>query len=235
MIARAAHRHDRPGRPDDGRDRRATTGPPGHVSTGQLPTPDEARRLIEAAYERYRGVSDGTVASYIPALASVSPDLFGVSVVAANGNVHSVGDALYPFTIQSISKAFVFALVLEAIGADEARRRLGVNSTGLPFNSVMAIELQPAAHDEPDGELGCDRHHQPRPRRHGRGEVGARASGTVGVRRARAGDRRRRCTSPSWPPTAATTASPTSCTATSGCGSIPTRRPTSTRASARCS
>ena len=80
---------------------------PGHVSTGQLPTPAEARRLIEAAYERYRGVRDGTVASYIPALASMSPDLFGLSVVAANGNVHSVGDALSPFTIQSISKAFV--------------------------------------------------------------------------------------------------------------------------------
>jgi glutaminase len=66
-----------------------------------------------------------------------------VSVVGANGNVHFVGDALHPFTIQSISKAFVFALVLEAIGADEARARLGVNSTGLPFNSVMAVELQP--------------------------------------------------------------------------------------------
>ena len=114
-----------------------------HVSTGRLPSADEARALIEAAHERYRGVADGTVASYIPALAAVSPDLFGISVVAANGNVHSVGDALHPFTIQSISKAFVFALVLEAIGADEARRRLGVNSTGLPFNSVMAIELQP--------------------------------------------------------------------------------------------
>ena len=115
--------------------------PLGHVSTGRLPTPDEARAIIEAAYGRYRGVREGSVASYIPALASVSPDLFGVSVVAASGDVHSVGDALHPFTIQSISKPFVFALVLDAVGADEARRRLGVNSTGLPFNSVMAVEL----------------------------------------------------------------------------------------------
>jgi glutaminase len=123
--------------------------PTGRVSTGQLPGPDEARALIGAAYEHYRDVADGTVASYIPALASVSPDLFGVSVVAVNGNVHSVGDAQSPFTIQSISKAFVFALVLEAIGADEARRRLGVNSTGLPFDSVMAIELQPTRTTNP--------------------------------------------------------------------------------------
>jgi glutaminase len=113
-----------------------------HVSTGQLPSREKARASIDAAYERYREVPDGMVASYIPALAAVRPDLFGLSVVAANGNVHSAGDSLHPFTIQSISKAFVFALVLEAVGADEARRRLGVNSTGLPFNSVMAIELQ---------------------------------------------------------------------------------------------
>ena len=115
----------------------------GHVSTGQLPTPDEVRSLVDEAHARYRGVSSGQVADYIPALASVSPDLFGISIVGVNGRVHSVGDAEHTFTIQSISKPFVFALVLEALGADEARRRLGVNATGLPFNSVMAIELQP--------------------------------------------------------------------------------------------
>jgi glutaminase len=129
--------------------------PPGRVSTGHLPTPDDVRMLIETAYERYRSVDDGTVASYIPALASVRPDLFGISVVGANGNVHSVGDALHPFTIQSISKAFVFALVLEAVGADEARRRLGVNSTGLPFNSVMAIELNPERTTNPMANSGA--------------------------------------------------------------------------------
>ena len=122
--------------------RRGQDEPEMWVSTGQLPTPDEVRTLVDDTYERYRGVADGEVASYIPALAAVSPDLFGVAVVGANGNVHSVGDALHLFTIQSISKAFVFALVLDALGAEEARRRLGVNSTGLPFNSVMAIELR---------------------------------------------------------------------------------------------
>lgn len=120
---------------DDGRS--------GHVSTGQLPTPEDVRALVDESYARYRGVSSGDVADYIPALASVSPDLFGVSIVGVNGRVYSVGDAHHSFTIQSISKPFVFALVLEALGADEARRRLGVNATGLPFNSVMAIELQP--------------------------------------------------------------------------------------------
>ena len=116
--------------------------PEAWVSTGQLPTPDQIRALIDEAHERYRGVDDGAVADYIPALGVVDPALFGVAVVGANGAEHSAGDAMHPFTIQSISKAFVFALVLETLGADDARDRLGVNSTGLPFNSVMAIELQ---------------------------------------------------------------------------------------------
>jgi glutaminase len=64
-----------------------------------------------------------------------------VCVVGINGVVHSAGDCEHEFSIQSVSKPFVFALVCQAIGAEEARSKLGVNSTGLPFNSVMAIEL----------------------------------------------------------------------------------------------
>jgi glutaminase len=57
------------------------------------------------------------------------------------GRIFSIGDSKREFSIQSVSKPFVFALVLQAIGVESARRRLGVNSTGLPFNSVMAVEL----------------------------------------------------------------------------------------------
>jgi glutaminase len=57
-----------------------------------------------------------------------------------NGAVHAAGDCDYEFSIQSVSKPFVFALICHAIGEDEAREKLGVNSTGLPFNSVIAIE-----------------------------------------------------------------------------------------------
>jgi glutaminase len=128
---------------------------PAHITTGRLPTPDEARRLVELAYHRHRHVGDGEVASYIPALAAVDPDLFGVAVVSAAGGVHAVGDADHPFTIQSISKAFTFALVLDAIGPEEARRRIGVNSTGLPFNSIMAIELHPEKATNPMANSGA--------------------------------------------------------------------------------
>ena len=111
------------------------------VSTGHLPAGEEVRRLVAAAHERFRDLDDGEVADYIPVLARVSPDLFGICVAGVDGEVFSVGDGGHPFSVQSISKPFVFALVCQALGADRAREKLGVNGTGLPFDSVMAIEL----------------------------------------------------------------------------------------------
>jgi glutaminase len=111
------------------------------ISTGHLPDPDCVRRLVLEAHESYRGNDEGKVADYIPALARVPRDLFGIAVVGVNGNVIEVGDVDHLFTIQSVSKPFVFALVCQEIGYLEARAKLGVNATGLPFNSVMAIEL----------------------------------------------------------------------------------------------
>ena len=226
-----AHRHDRPGRPDDRRDRRCRDEVAG--SRLHRPAPD-ARRGTALDRGRLRAVS-GSARRHgrqlHPGVGLGESRPVRRRVVGSQRRTCTRwATPLCPFTIQSISKAFVFALVLEAIGADEARRRLGVNSTGLPFNSVMAIELSAGPHDEPDGQLRGDRHDQPRARRHGRGEVGAHAGRPVGASPVASlvvdedGVRR-----PSWPPTAATTASPTSCTATSGCGSTPTRPPTSTR------
>jgi glutaminase len=111
------------------------------VSTGALPTPEVVESLLAEVFERYRSVTEGAVADYIPALAETDPSLFGVSMFSVTGRCASIGDASHLFSLQSISKAFVFALVCEAIGHEEAHRQLGVNATGLAFNSVMAIEL----------------------------------------------------------------------------------------------
>lgn len=111
------------------------------VSTGHLPAPERVAALVAEAYERFKSNDEGTVADYIPALAKVSRKLFGVCVVGINGSVHSAGDTDHAFSIQSVSKPFVFALVCQTLGDEEAQRKLGVNATGLPFNSVMAVEL----------------------------------------------------------------------------------------------
>jgi len=111
------------------------------VSTGQLPSPEVVESLLTEVYELYHPLDEGAVADYIPALAAADPTLFGACIVGVRGKSFSVGSAHYRFSLQSISKAFVFALVCDALGHDEARLKLGVNATGLAFNSVMAIEL----------------------------------------------------------------------------------------------
>jgi glutaminase len=117
-------------------------GPAGDafVSTGQLPDRDLVERLVREAYDRFRSNRDGEVSQAYPALASVPADLFGVCVIGTSGATFAAGDADREFTIMSVSKPFVFALVCELIGPDGARERLGVNGTGLPFNSLYAIE-----------------------------------------------------------------------------------------------
>jgi glutaminase len=86
-------------------------------------------------------VRDGSVADYIPALAQAPHDRFGLCITGVDGSVCSAGDSGHEFSIQSIAKPFVFALVCQALGGAEARRKIGVNSSGLPFSSVVAVEL----------------------------------------------------------------------------------------------
>ena len=106
-----------------------TTAPP-RVSTGDLPLHAELRQMVTEAYERYRSDDTGAVADYIPVLAQASPDLFGIAVVGPWGRSFEIGDVAVPFSIQSVSKPFVFALVCDTLGYEAARLRLGVNSTG---------------------------------------------------------------------------------------------------------
>jgi glutaminase len=110
------------------------------VSTGHLPSPAEVQALVSEAHERFGADDGGQNSQVYPALAAAPSDTFGICMVGTNGNVYAVGDAETEFSIMSVSKPFVFALVCEALGAEEAREKLGVNSTGLPFNSLEALE-----------------------------------------------------------------------------------------------
>lgn len=116
---------------------------PSIVSTGHLPLSDEVRAALSDAYERFRDYREGANAAYYPALAEVDPDLFGLAVCANSGELFSVGAASHPFTIMSIAKPFVLALVCETLGADAVRARVGVNATGYPFNSGIPVEENP--------------------------------------------------------------------------------------------
>ena len=81
----------------------------------------------------------GTVADYIPSLAKVSPDQFGIAVVLADGNVHAAGDADIHFSIQSVSKVFTLTMALQKHG-DELWTRVGREPSGSAFNSIVQLE-----------------------------------------------------------------------------------------------
>lgn len=125
----------------------ASSGSP--ISTGTLPAHARVRELVQEAYERFRGETSGQNAQYYPALAAVPADLFGICVVGVEGTVYGVGDTTYPFTLMSVAKPFVLALVCQEIGADRLAELVGLNSTGLPFNSLMAVELHPQHRTNP--------------------------------------------------------------------------------------
>jgi glutaminase len=111
-----------------------------YISNGHLPPPDHVSKLVAQAYERYKKNAEGKNSQVYPALAQVPSDLFGLCVVGTSGQVYAVGDSDYEFSIMSVSKPFIFALVCQFLGAEPVRQKLGVNATGLPFNSLAAIE-----------------------------------------------------------------------------------------------
>jgi glutaminase len=134
-----------------------TSGPADapYVSTGHLPPPDAVRSLVGEAYERYKSDTDGQNSQVYPALARVPSHLFGICEVGTDGAVYAVGDSVYEFTIMSVSKPFIFALVCEALGHERVRERVGANATGLAFNSLAAIEQGPDGRTNPMVNAGA--------------------------------------------------------------------------------
>jgi len=93
-------------------------------------------RFLERCHAEIAGDSTGAVADYIPELAKADPNHFGISVATTDGYIYEIGDSVVPFTIQSISKAFVFALALEIVGAERVESLIGVEPSGEAFNSI---------------------------------------------------------------------------------------------------
>ncbi|WP_318490188.1 glutaminase A [Photobacterium leiognathi] len=97
--------------------------------------------VMQQAFDMHKDNKDGANASYIPFLASVPSDLCGLAFVSVTGEVIKIQDVDYRYAIESISKIMTLGLALEQSGADAVHSKIGADPTGLPFNSVMALEL----------------------------------------------------------------------------------------------
>jgi glutaminase len=111
-----------------------------YVSTGHLPPSEQVTALVAEVHARYKSNAEGKNSQVYPALARVPAGLFGICVVGTSGSVYAVGDSGYEFSIMSVSKPFVFALVCQLLGPEQVREKIGVNATGLAFNSLAAVE-----------------------------------------------------------------------------------------------
>ncbi|MEX0642996.1 MAG: glutaminase A [Pirellulales bacterium] len=98
------------------------------------------RNTLQALHVKYRDVNDGNVADYIPELALADPKWFGISVVTVDGQMFDVGDHQQLFSIQSVSKPFVFGQALVDHGRDAVLRKVGVEPTGEAFNAIVLDE-----------------------------------------------------------------------------------------------
>ena len=104
-------------------------------------TPHAIQTAVDAAFKKYQGLQEGKNADYIPALAKVDPKLFGIAVVTADGKVYTAGNVQTEVSIQSISKVFTMAQVMKEQGPDAITETIGVDATGMRFNSIVSVEL----------------------------------------------------------------------------------------------
>ena len=105
---------------------------------------------LDAALAKYKDIKEGANADYIPALAKVDPKIYGIALVTPDGKVYTAGDVKSEVSIQSISKVFTMAKVMEEQGADAIMKRIGVDATGMRFNSIVSIEVAQKALGGPE-------------------------------------------------------------------------------------
>ena len=109
------------------------------VTAGGQPAADP-QSAVNAAFEHFKALKEGKNADYIPALAKVDPNLFGIALVTVDGKVFTAGDVKTEVSIQSISKVFTMAQVIQEQGLSSVEKQIGVDATGARFNSIIAVE-----------------------------------------------------------------------------------------------
>src|SRR5262252_673855 len=104
-----------------------------------IPSTESLERVAQEAYTKFKSDTNGKNADYIPALAKVPSNLFGITIVTVDGKIVNVGDVDYPFSMQSCSKVFTMCLVMQESGDKEIYDKVSVEPTGHAFNSIVAI------------------------------------------------------------------------------------------------
>ncbi|HTS66573.1 MAG TPA: glutaminase A [Candidatus Acidoferrales bacterium] len=127
----------------------------GQARSPVAPTPESVQATVREAYEKFKGDATGKNADYIPFLAKVPSNLFGIVGITTDGRTFTVGDIDYAFSIQSISKVFTLALAMEELGPEEVFKKIGSEPTGRPFNSVSAVEDLPGRTGNPFVNAGA--------------------------------------------------------------------------------
>jgi glutaminase len=117
------------------------------VSKEQAP---DIQGALDAAYAKYKDLQEGANADYIPALAKVDSKIYGIALVTPDGRVYTAGDVTSEVSIQSISKVFTMAKVMEDQGVDAIEKRIGVDATGMRFNSIVSVEFAQKALGGPE-------------------------------------------------------------------------------------
>ena len=110
------------------------------VTLAGAQTPDQINNALKAAYDKYKTLKEGANADYIPALAKVDSNIYGIALVTVDGKVYTTGDIKSEVSIQSISKVFTMARVIEDQGIMSIENNMGVDATGQAFNSITAVE-----------------------------------------------------------------------------------------------
>ena len=125
------------------------------VSTGTLPPAATVQALLDDCYERFRTDQRGALSRVYPALSGADPQLFGLTMVGVDGRLYESGDTEAEFTLMSCAKPFIFAMAAQIHGVDQVCSHVGVNATGLPFNSITAVERDAQGRTNPMVNAGA--------------------------------------------------------------------------------
>jgi len=113
-----------------------------NAQNGNIMTPADIDVALDEAFEKFKNLKEGKNADYIHELAVVDPNIFGIALVTADGQLHTKGDVDSKVSIQSVSKVFTMARILEDLGPAAVEDKIGVDATGMRFNSILAVEIQ---------------------------------------------------------------------------------------------